>query len=68
MYELFNMVVNLLIIQAARMAIHLLMMSPKLLTSCLMLQYKNVRPDYLKNIWKVMNWKYASEVYGKECP
>nr|AFF57843.1 Mn/Fe superoxide dismutase [Tetradium ruticarpum] len=32
------------------------------------LQYKNVRPDYLKNIWKVMNWKYASEVYQKECP
>ncbi|XP_057483112.1 superoxide dismutase [Mn], mitochondrial-like [Actinidia eriantha] len=32
------------------------------------LQYKNVRPDYLKNIWKVMNWKYASEVYEKECP
>nr|KJB72989.1 hypothetical protein B456_011G207900 [Gossypium raimondii] len=31
------------------------------------LQYKNVRPDYLKNIWKVINWKYASEVYEKEC-
>nr|AKN79289.1 superoxide dismutase 4 [Betula platyphylla] len=30
------------------------------------LQYKNVRPDYLKNIWKVINWKYASEVYDKE--
>nr|KAJ0212299.1 hypothetical protein LSAT_V11C400205030 [Lactuca sativa] len=25
-------------------------------------QYKNVRPDYLKNIWKVINWKYASEL------
>ncbi|KAH9617786.1 hypothetical protein KSS87_022667 [Heliosperma pusillum] len=32
------------------------------------LQYKNVRPDYLKNIWKVMNWKYACDVYEKECP
>ncbi|GLT88517.1 hypothetical protein SLE2022_065400 [Rubroshorea leprosula] len=32
------------------------------------LQYKNVRPDYLKNIWKVINWKYANEVYEKECP
>ncbi|GAA0165341.1 oxidoreductase [Lithospermum erythrorhizon] len=32
------------------------------------LQYKNVRPDYLKNVWKVMNWKYASDVYEKECP
>ncbi|KAL2227340.1 superoxide dismutase [Mn], mitochondrial [Sesamum indicum] len=31
------------------------------------LQYKNVRPDYLKNIWKVINWKYASEVYDREC-
>ncbi|KAK7282423.1 hypothetical protein RIF29_11172 [Crotalaria pallida] len=30
------------------------------------LQYKNVRPDYLKNIWKVINWKYASEVYEAE--
>ncbi|KAK6929562.1 Manganese/iron superoxide dismutase, C-terminal [Dillenia turbinata] len=30
------------------------------------LQYKNVRPDYLKNIWSVINWKYASEVYQKE--
>ncbi|KAB2083757.1 Superoxide dismutase [Mn], mitochondrial [Gossypium arboreum] len=30
------------------------------------LQYKNVRPDYLKNVWKVINWKYASEVYEKE--
>nr|AEK82129.1 mitochondrial manganese superoxide dismutase [Datisca glomerata] len=32
------------------------------------LQYKNVRPDYLKNIWKVINWKYSGEVYEKECP
>ncbi|KAF2583726.1 hypothetical protein F2Q70_00037521 [Brassica cretica] len=31
------------------------------------LQYKNVRPEYLKNVWKVINWKYASEVYEKEC-
>ncbi|MCL7023702.1 hypothetical protein MKW94_000474 [Papaver nudicaule] len=31
------------------------------------LQYKNVKPDYLKNIWKVINWKYASEMYEKEC-
>ncbi|KAI3878637.1 hypothetical protein MKW98_027942 [Papaver atlanticum] len=30
------------------------------------LQYKNVRADYLKNIWKVINWKYASEMYEKE--
>ncbi|XP_042014611.1 superoxide dismutase [Mn], mitochondrial-like [Salvia splendens] len=30
------------------------------------LQYKNVRPDYLKNIWNVINWKYASEVFDKE--
>ncbi|KAK0592022.1 hypothetical protein LWI29_012053 [Acer saccharum] len=32
------------------------------------LQYKNVRPDYLKNIWKVVNWKYAGAVYDKESP
>ncbi|KAK4483065.1 hypothetical protein RD792_010241 [Penstemon davidsonii] len=31
------------------------------------LQYKNVKPDYLKNIWKVMNWNYATQVYEKEC-
>ncbi|XP_020585288.1 superoxide dismutase [Mn], mitochondrial-like [Phalaenopsis equestris] len=30
------------------------------------LQYKNVRPDYLKNIWSVINWKYAIEVYENE--
>ncbi|MQM19533.1 hypothetical protein Taro_052539 [Colocasia esculenta] len=30
------------------------------------LQYKNVRPDYLKNIWNVINWKYANKVYEKE--
>ncbi|KAL5580536.1 hypothetical protein UlMin_012978 [Ulmus minor] len=30
------------------------------------LQYKNVRPDYLSNIWKVINWKYATEMYEKE--
>ncbi|XP_058183479.1 superoxide dismutase [Mn], mitochondrial-like [Rhododendron vialii] len=32
------------------------------------LQYKNVKPDYLKSVWHVMNWKYASEVYETECP
>lgn len=25
------------------------------------LQYKNVRPDYLKNIWSIINWKDVSE-------
>ncbi|XP_078436501.1 manganese superoxide dismutase 1 [Wolffia australiana] len=30
------------------------------------LQYKNVRPDYLKNIWNVINWKYANDVYERE--
>ncbi|KAL4189937.1 hypothetical protein AMTRI_Chr08g209560 [Amborella trichopoda] len=29
------------------------------------LQYKNVRPDYLKNIWNVINWEYAGEVFKK---
>ncbi|XP_068311103.1 superoxide dismutase [Mn], mitochondrial-like [Pyrus communis] len=32
------------------------------------LQYKNARPDYLKNVWNVINWKYASEVYKEVCP
>ena len=33
------------------------------------LQYKNVRPDYLKNIWKVVNWANVAERYkeAKEC-
>ncbi|CDR32871.1 Fe-Mn family superoxide dismutase [Criblamydia sequanensis] len=29
------------------------------------LQYKNVRPDYLKNIWKIINWKNVEERYAK---
>ncbi|KAF5446586.1 hypothetical protein F2P56_032202 [Juglans regia] len=32
------------------------------------LQYHNVKANYVKNIWKVINWKYASEVYEKNCP
>ena len=31
--------------------------------SCL--QYKNVRPDYLKNIWKVVNWSDVANRYEK---
>jgi Fe-Mn family superoxide dismutase len=27
------------------------------------LQYKNVRPDYLKNIWKVVNWSDVAKRY-----
>ena len=27
------------------------------------LQYKNVRADYVKNIWKVVNWKNVAERY-----
>ncbi|KAJ4979346.1 hypothetical protein NE237_010126 [Protea cynaroides] len=30
------------------------------------LQYKNVRTDYLNNIWKVINWKYAEEMFVNE--
>ncbi|KAL9255942.1 Superoxide dismutase [Mn], mitochondrial-like protein [Drosera capensis] len=30
------------------------------------LQYKNVRPDYLKNIWKVVNWQYARHTPNQE--
>ncbi|XP_078160303.1 superoxide dismutase [Mn] 3.1, mitochondrial-like [Carex rostrata] len=29
-------------------------------------QYKNLKADYLKNIWKVINWEYAGEVYENE--
>lgn len=29
------------------------------------LQYKNARPDYLKAIWKVVNWKNVAERYEK---
>jgi len=29
------------------------------------LQYKNVRPDYLKNIWKIINWKDVAERLSK---
>ncbi|KJH42645.1 superoxide dismutase, Mn/Fe family [Dictyocaulus viviparus] len=29
------------------------------------LQYKNVRPDYVKAIWKIVNWKNVSERFAK---
>ncbi|HSX04371.1 MAG TPA: Fe-Mn family superoxide dismutase [Rhabdochlamydiaceae bacterium] len=29
------------------------------------LQYKNVRADYVKNIWKIINWKNVEERYKK---
>jgi Fe-Mn family superoxide dismutase len=35
------------------------------------LQYKNVRPDYLKAIWSVVNWKDVAERYAEAkavCP
>lgn len=35
------------------------------------LQYKNARPDYLKAIWKVVNWSNVSQRYQecmKACP
>lgn len=27
-------------------------------------QYKNVRPDYLKAIWSVVNWRNVEERYA----
>jgi Fe-Mn family superoxide dismutase len=29
------------------------------------LQYKNARPDYLKEIWKIVNWTNVAERYAK---
>ena len=29
------------------------------------LQYKNVRPEYVKNIWKVVHWKNLEERFAK---
>lgn len=29
------------------------------------LQYKNLRPDYVKAIWKIINWKNVAERYQK---
>lgn len=31
------------------------------------LQYKNVRAEYLKNIWKIVNWKNVEERYAQAC-
>jgi superoxide dismutase, Fe-Mn family len=28
------------------------------------LKYRNVRPDYVKNWWDVVNWDQAAENYG----
>ncbi len=36
--------------------------SPLPLECCLQyLQYKNARPDYLKEIWKIINWKDVAQ-------
>lgn len=29
------------------------------------LQYKNLRPDYLENIWKVVNWRVVEDRFNK---
>jgi Fe-Mn family superoxide dismutase len=29
------------------------------------LQYKNLRPDYLTNIWKVINWRCVEDRFNK---
>lgn len=29
------------------------------------LQYKNVRPTYLEEIWKIVNWKDVAERFSK---
>jgi superoxide dismutase, Fe-Mn family len=29
------------------------------------LQYKNARPDYLKAIWQIVNWKNVSQRFEK---
>lgn len=31
------------------------------------LQYKNVRADYVKNIWDVINWKDVQKRYDEAC-
>jgi superoxide dismutase, Fe-Mn family len=31
------------------------------------LQYKNVRADYVKAIWSILNWKNIEERYAKAC-
>ena len=28
------------------------------------MQYKNVRPDYVKEIWKIVNWKNIEERFN----
>ncbi|MEX0961787.1 MAG: superoxide dismutase [Simkaniaceae bacterium] len=29
------------------------------------LQYKNARPEYIKNIWKIINWRTVEERYAR---
>ena len=31
------------------------------------LAYENRRPDYLKEIWKVVNWKNVEQRYADAC-
>lgn len=32
------------------------------------LQYKNLKGEYLSNIWNVMNWSYSSQVFEEVAP
>ena len=31
------------------------------------LKYKNLRAQYVKNIWNVIDWNKVEEIYLKEC-
>jgi superoxide dismutase len=37
---------------------------PFLIMAWVRAQYKNLRPEYLKNIWKVVNWKNVADRYA----
>lgn len=39
--------------------------SPDSKTVPFLLQYKNVRPDYVKEVWKVVNWNNVGENLAK---
>lgn len=35
------------------------------LGACILFKYKNLRADYVKTLWEVLDWKKVSDLYDQ---